>query len=151
MIFTKIRKMKAHIADLEATLKRAGADIGRVMSDCSVLRVQCDYAERRNAELREQNRALELTLDAGVAQMEKTRTNFRNAAERNSRLVRDMNSVSNRLDAVIALAYVLIATGRWNAKTQALLDALPLTGLADMELSELTELIDEVDNGGEHI
>lgn len=151
MIFTKIRKMKAHIADLETTLKRASADIGRVMSDCSVLRVQCDYSERRNAELREQNRALELTLDAAVAQMEKTRTNFRNAAERNSRLVRDMNSVSNRLDAVIALAYVLIATGRWNAKTQALLDALPLTGLADMELSELTELIDEVDNGGEHI
>lgn len=151
MIFMKIRRMKTRIADLETSLKRASADIGRVMTDCSVLRVQCDYAERRNAELREQNRALELTLDAAVAQMEKTRTNFRNAAERNSRLVRDMNSVSNRLDAVIALAYVLIATGRWNVKRQALLDALPLTGLAEMELRELTELIDEIDNGGEHI
>lgn len=101
--------------------------------------------QRRNAELREQNAALEVSLDAAAQQLERTRDTLKKSEEARSRTSSAAKALHERLDLMYTLLPGTLRMPRNDA--DALLAELP-ADLGGMKDTELFEICDKYINGG---
>lgn len=108
-------------------------------------RVTADSWCRRNHELRKQNSALEVSLDAAQQQLEKTRATLKKSESMRQAASSAAKAMHERLDLLYILIPAALRMPRNDA--DALLAELP-TDIGAMQNTELFEVCDKYINGG---
>lgn len=101
--------------------------------------------QRRNAELREQNAALEISLDAASQQLDKTRDTLKKTDSMRLSASSAAKAMHERLDLLYILIPTMLRMPRNDA--DALLTELP-ADIGAMQNTELFEVCDKYINGG---
>lgn len=132
-------------ASLERDYTMLRGRLRESMEELQQARVTADSWCRRNHELRKQNSALEVSLDAAQQQLEKTRDTLKKTDSMRLSVSSAAKAMHERLDLLYILIPAALRMPRNDA--DALLAELP-ADIGSMQNTELFEVCDKYINGG---